>query len=350
MAKGYDLDDAPVPERNKRPRVDEQVHLAKPGLKFTPYRLYGPIHAYGIHWVDIKKQDGSRTRFPTHCLAFDPATGKKDTTKECPWCAFEAANPQPRAKEGETQTKKGYYVSSSVDYYINALEQKLLSGAPADNEWTSKEKKSGYKDIDSETFTPWKVLQLTATAVRKVKALRELNVHEDADGNSQAFPVTHPKYGRWINVKIDKNASPAERFQVAPGQEAPMKKAYKVFPMWDLSNLMPPLTYEEVLQEYKEWITRNKLAEKDPLASSGKSSKKSKKEEDDDDDDDSGLDEDAAPWDKKAKAKPSKKKVVDDEEDDDDDDDEEDLKPAKGKKPAPKKKVVDDDEDDEDDY
>ena len=306
--RGYDLDDTPTPASQKSPRVEQLVDVAEITNRYQTYRLVGKVFAYGIHWVTTKKRDGSKASFPTPCLAFDSETGLRDSTKPCPWCAHE-----------------GKEIRFTVDYYTNAISRKRMLSAPAEPDTpTKQEQASGFKSKDSDTFTIYEVLRMAQAVVRSIKGLRDLNVHEDANGDSQGFPVSHPKYGCHISIKKDPDAPPASRYSVQKLDHKPLTKREKSFLQWDLSNLIRPPSLEEATREYKSWAERMGLQKKS-------------RDDDEDDDDDTPRkkrrvteddDEDEPPVRKKRRAV-----------DDDDDDD----------TPAPRKKrqVVDEDEDDE---
>ena len=342
--RGHDFDDVPVSGSEKPPQVKELVSLLEFSDKFTTLRLVGKLFAYGTHWVNVKKRDGSRTSFPTACLAFDPETGQRDSTKQCPWCDHEREHPQPK---DQADRNKFFGSSFSTDYYVNAISRTLQKriGTTLDTP-TKLEAKTGFKQKDSDTQTPFVVLRLTPSLVRSIKGLKELNVHEDENCDSTAYAITHPKFGCDVSIKYDKDAAGAAKYPVQIGSAAPLKAVEKKFLQWDLSDLVQSRSYEEELVEYKRW------AEKLGFGSKKKSSK-----DIDEEDEDTGLDDEEDEDDKPVKKtnKPAPKKTAkpkyeeEDEEDLDEEDDEDEpvKKPAKKatKKPSP---FEDDEEDDED--
>lgn len=339
--RGHDFDDVPVSGSEKQPQVKELVSLLEFSDKFTSLRLVGKLFAYGTHWVNVKKRDGSRTSFPTACLAFDPETGQRDSTRKCPWCDHEREHPQPK----EQADRKNFYGSSfSTDYYVNAISRSLQKriGTTLDTP-TKVEAKTGFKQKDSDTQTPFVVLRLTASLVRSIKGLKELNVHEDENGDSTAYAITHPKFGRDVSIKYDKDAAGAAKYPIQIGGEAPLKAIEKKFLQWDLSDLVQSRSYEDELVEYKRW------AEKLGFGVKKKSSK-----DIDEEDEDTGLDDDEEDEKPVKKAtKPAAKKTAkpkyeeEDEEDLDEEDEEEQVKkPAKkaAKKPSPFEEEEDEEE------
>lgn len=351
MAKGYDLDDAPVSgAREKSPRVEELVDLMELGDRYATVRIASPLFAYGIHWVKTKRKDGSLTSFPVGCSAFDSDTGQRDSTKSCPWCDHMSEHPEPK----DARERKGFIgVSFAVDYYVNVISRALQKKITEPETPTKEEQKTGFKSKDSDTPTIFRVLRLTAGVIRAIKGLKDLNVRE-VDGESQAYAVSHPKYGADISLKYDKDAAGAAKYPVQMGAPSIIKKSEKAFLPWDISNLVVTPALEVQKSEYAAWSERMGFKKK-----AGK-----KKDEIDDEDEDSGLDDDDedTPPAKTKKKTPVKSKYddEDDEEDDvpppkskkkaveEDDEDDEDEDPKPKKKPTAKKKVVEeDDEDDE---
>lgn len=350
--KGYDLDDAPVSgAREKAPRVEELVDLMELGDRYVTVRIASPLFAYGIHWVKTKRKDGSLTSFPVACSAFDSDTGQRDSTKKCPWCDHMSEHPEPK----DMNARKGFIgVSFAVDYYVNVISRALQKKITEPETPTKEEQKTGFKSKESDTPTIFRVLRLTAGVIRAIKGLKDLNVRE-VDGESQAYAVSHPKYGADISLKYDKDAAGAAKYPVQMGAPSIIKKAEKAFLPWDISNLVTTPSLDVQKSEYAAWAERMGFKKK------GK-----KKEDIEEDDEDTGLDDDDDEDEPKPKKKTpvktkskyddedededdvppakSKKKVVEDEDEDDEDED----KPVVKKKPAAKKKVVEEEEEDDD--
>lgn len=332
--KGYDLDDVPVGGgREKAPRVEEIVDLLELTPSFQQIRIVGAMFPYGVHWVATKRRDGSSTKFPVACSAFDSETGQRDSTKECPWCKHMEQHPEPR----DAKERKGFVgVSFGVDYYVNVILRKLQKKIRTPEEPTAKEAKLGFKLKDSDTPTIYKVIRLTGGIIRTIKGLKELNVHE-VDGESQAFPVSHPKYGADISIRFDADAAGAAKYPVQLGQACPVKRAEKEFLQWDISSLVPVPDIATQKSEYASWAERMGFKVK----AANKKSSKVEEEEDDDDSEGSGLDDDD---DDVPSAKKKTKKPVRRQHDDDDDGDDEEPAPKK----SSKSRKSDDDDDDDD--
>lgn len=337
-AVGRDLDDVPTGGRTDKKRPEDIVEMYPfPDKKWVTLRLHGPVYSYGVHWVSTTKKDGGATRFLTECARFDLSTGQRDSSKYCPWCEFgEVKGADDKA-----------IVQFATNNYANAIIRKLQQDAPSEPDApTKKEARTGIKDKESDTWTPNRVVRLTGSLIKLLKELKQLNTVEDEEGNTKAYSVLDPKYGRDIKVYFDKSKSPASQYQVQMGDSKPLKKSERAYLVWDLTGLHEaPEDMAEVQRDFDSWAERN---------GHKKASKKKARDEDSDDDLD---DEDEAPRKSKKTKRPvddldddddvpakKPKKVVDDDDDDDGDDDD-DLPPPKSK--GKKKPAVDEDDDDD---
>ena len=311
--------------QSERVNVSDLVTVYKLDSKWKSVRFLDVDHlAVPNHWIDIVTKDGKETRFPKICLAWDPKTEELNPDLECPYC-----------DEGLTL---------NTSYYLNAIIRDIQEEEPANqSKPTRVEKETGFKAIDSKTWTPVQVLQLTPNTVAKIQGLKELNKHK-IKGELKAMSTSHKKYGMDINILYDEKAkTAADRYKVNSGEKTAIREDEEAYLTWDLGDdsLLKRLGQED-LATAKADVKRLKL--------NGIIGKKSDVEEDDDDDD---LDLSAS------KKKPSKKSRFEDDDDDDDDDDEPKKKPSKKsrfeddddddepKKKPSKKRSFDDDDDDE---
>ncbi|QBQ74622.1 hypothetical protein BcepSauron_242 [Burkholderia phage BcepSauron] len=384
--KGTDFDNINT-NGNKRDKVKvtDVVTLFKfPEKKWVTLRLYGDIHSYATAWVKTKTKDGKSTKFPIDLPSYDPTTQTFDSTKYDPWYEFSQQERDNNVERDDQMIQVGR------KFYMNALLRHLQKQQPSTKiRPTSTEKETGFKDKDSDTWTPWQVLALSPGLIGKIRELKGLNtVTSKKTGATKTYNVSDEKFGRDIRILYDSTKSPGDQYQVVPGDSrTPMTEEELSFLRWDTSALASePPSDEETKKEFESWAKRNGIKlksgkrrdeedideDEDESPKKGKSkktttSKKKQVEEDDEDDedldgDDDGLDEDEddEPAPKKGKKAPAKgKKVVEEDDDDDldedeDEDEDEDDEPApkKGKKAAPakgKKKQVDEDDEDEDD-
>lgn len=353
MARGINIDDVPSGRGDKAPKPSELVDLVQLSLKYLTLRPFGDVFAYGGHWVKTKTREGKPTTFYTLCTAFDPETGRKDTSKKCPWCDH-----------------KGEEVRFAADFYTNVIVRREQKNRPERlPKLTKTELATGFKEKGSDSWTPVKALRMGTSVVRGMKDEKELNVHENKDGESEAFSVSHPRFGKDVLIKHDKDAAPALQYKVRGGDQTPLTKEERTLLKWDLSDLQQYPTYEESKKDYDSWAVRNghkKADEDDEEAAPAKKKSKAQRAADFDDDEDEAPkkktkakaaplddDDDDDDFSPPARSKKGKKPPVDDDDDDEgtgdvDFDDDDDEPPAKKKAPAKKRPPVDDDEDDED--
>lgn len=361
MGKARDMDEVPTGQGDKGKKPVDLVEVVElKNQKFTAIRPFGPIYSYGGHWINGKaKKDGAPIKFYTPCAAWDQEENKRKGTygsEYCAWCKHE----QYQYENRETLDQKDKISRFAQDHWQNVIQRSIQKkGPPGDaGDPTKKEVKSGFKDKDSDTWTPVRAMRYSQNLLQQVQELKQLNNQENENGELQSFGVGHPKCGCDVQIMKDEAKPPAQYYSVQKGDPSPLKKSEKSYLIWDLSAMANYPTTEEMEADYRKTLIR---MGKDPdeILGGGKSKKKGKKVEEDDEDIDE--DDDDVP---KSKKKTASKKVDDDEDDDedeapkkkskkpafDDSDDEEDEDEApKSKKKTSKKVDEDDDEDEEDD-
>lgn len=363
---GTDFDNFKANNRGDKPKITDKITPFKfPEKKWVTIRIFGGLYGYTTYWckIDAKDMSPKAKRFPVISPSYDPATQSFDSTIYDPW--YELSQTQTFDKDDKDARNK-QLVQIQTQFYANAVSRAAQKQAPSRTpKPTAEERKSGFKDKDSDTWTPWVPVPIGKGLAQKIKELSGLNVVESKKtGAAKAYSVAHEKFGCDIRVLFDNDKAPADKYQVQIGERRALTEEELAYLQWDLSELVTPVTDEkENRRDYEGWATRMGI----------KTTKKRKHEveefdEDAELDEEEDEDEDDAPKSKKkvaakkAPAKGKKKAVVeddeeeDDEEDDDsfddDDEDEDDEPVAKKGKKAPakgKKKVVDEDEDDEED-
>lgn len=334
----------------------EMLEWPKKGKGVT-VRLVGPIAGRGIHKIKVRKKDGNEVEIQKPCLAYNPKTDDKDSTVKCPYCKM----PAELAKFSKL-------------YFGNAIVRELQEDKPGKLKRPTKgETETGFKEMDSDTWTPVRVVRIPSSLMLRIKQLGEKNIVKSKTGDKKHFFPMHEKFGFDLDITFDKTL-PAASMYSADRTESPDGEKYSVltedegnYLLWDTDQVYPAEEFEEAKKEAKSlqdrWGGDKDEDDEDEDDDEPKSRKKplsKAKHVDDDDEDDMDLDdeddEDDAP--KKSSKKPAAKgkKPADDEDDDEDDldldDDDEDDEPPKksSKKPAAKgKKPVASDDDDEDD-
>lgn len=354
-----DLDDAPTGgSRQERHDIKDYLDIyawpKKP--QYVRVRLLPGVFSNANYWVKTKKRDGSIANFSVPCPSFDRETAQRDSTIYDPWADHVA---------GRGEDKDKAPVSYNSYFYVNAIirskQEKTRPGKP-----TKAERKSGFKDKDSDTVTPVCVLRLSGGLLGKIKDLKELNTRKTKSGEVRAFAVNDTKFGRDILIKFDGSKAPADMYQVMPADKAEALTEEELeYLVWDIAGAMPPVqTEDEVRTTYQDWAKRSGLAKKVAKDEDDEPAPKKKKRpvEDDEDEDDEPApkkkgkkvvddfdDEDDEDHEPAPKKKAKAKAKSDDFDDEDDEDEDDEPAPKKKGKKAPVDDFDDEDEDDEDD-
>src|SRR5471030_507707 len=380
--KGTDFDEV-VTGGGKKAKITDKVPVYKfPEKKWVTFRLFGSIYTYGGYWMQYKSKEGKKGRFYTPISSYNPETQQREASIYDPWRDLLASQVDVKKEDQLGNfTKQGF---------MNGISRKMQKDAPRKlPKIGKKEAKSGFKEKDSDSWTPVVPLRLTTSVLGKLKEQGALNVVEKK-GQSKAYPVTHEKYGCDVRIYYDSSKAPADQYQVViSDKKTPLTEEELEYLKWDLSDLESAPSKEEVKADFENWAKRNGVKLKSKKSrdeddeyeevdeddehkskkSKGKKKKaKSKKPDDEnededdlDDNDDDDLDDDDDDDDdddepKKKKGKKKSKSDDDDDDDDLDDDDEEDepkskksKKPAKVKGKSKSKKDEDDEDDDLDD-
>lgn len=301
--------------------------------KWVTFRLFGDIMSFGNYWIAGVNKQGVKKRFPQACPSFNYLTGQRESGKYDPWWEVE------QHERNGSEDNKSETVQFTRSFFINAIVRSEQDNEPAKIRKTPEEAESGFKDKDSSSWTPVKVLRMPPSLLQKIQELKPLNSVKFKTGSIKCFDVTHPIYGRDIQVKFDDSASPANKYSIQLGMKrTPLTEEEKEYLTYDLDALYYVPKEEEVKRSFEVWAKRSGY------------SKKVEDETEDNFDMDKSEEEDEAPAPvKKSLKKPAKKIVQEDEDgddfDEDDEDEEVDVALKKGSKKI--KKVVEEDDEEE---
>ena len=351
---------------NDSARIEELIDVFKwPDGKWVQVRLMDRgLLPISTHWVPIiGSKTGKESKIPRLCLNIDPASGKALKGK-CPYCEL-----------GDTARAQDHY-------YFNAIIRELQEDQPKKAvKPTSAERETGFKDIDSRSWTPVRAIRLPGGLLDQFKAQKDLNKHKSKKtGETKKYAINHDKYGVDFNVMYDSSIKGGQKYKISKEGRTPLTEEELEYLVYDLDGAaiakeMGLKTLEEALRDVKTLtLAGGKGGKDDDEKSKGrrvidddddvdldeddepkKKGKKSKHRDDDEDEDD---DEDDAPFKKKGKKskhrddddedeEPKKKKGKKSKDEDEDDEDDEDEKPSKKSKKS-KHRDDDEDEDDED--
>lgn len=253
----------------------------------------GDFIMLGQVWVtktNVKDGESKEVKFPRLAFGFDPLEGEfRDVVKV--------------KKDGKTKlvnkNRKDPYLAAGMEFqqhaFMNAIIRPLQDKLPKKLGVTKAERKTGFKDMDSESVTPVRAVRFTAGLVEKIGSLTQLNIHKVKDkktgkSSSEKFEVTHAKYGRDILVQYNAKAPAASKYTIQMGDHTPLTPEELEYLKWDLTGLAKAhwtnkFSYEEIVAE----AIRDEIIDdpENPGKKKGKSGKKSKSDELDDLDDDS---------------------------------------------------------------
>lgn len=347
MPRGSDMDSVVVRGSNNAFRMSDVVNMleyptknGKPG--WVTIRLFGPVYSDAFFWV--KAKPGSPKSFRAPCRCYDPETHQCVPEKYDPWYD------EYRRECDENVDNKDRLLRYSRYFYMQAIVRKLQDNMPAKNRITAQEKKTGFKDPDSDSYTPVVVVQLTSKVFKAIQDMKEDNIVKLKSGTRKAYNVSDEKFGRDIMIKKDTtpNIAPGDMYQVKLAVDSgrtPLTEEEKEYLTWDMNTIYAPEVSEaEAKRDFESWARRMGLTKRKV--------EEPEVDEDDDDTDDFEEERSTPKLKKKAAKKPQVEDLDDfddeDEDTDDFDDDEEEATPKKSsKKPVKKsKKIVEEDEDD----
>lgn len=339
--------------RNDSARLDEVIDLIKwIDKKWVPIRILprAPLQVRQA-WIKIYAgKDKKEITIPRYVVNFDPENPEKPKKGvRCPY--------------SELVTDKDGPVRVSDFWLFNVIDRDMQDeGAPRKGKGakpTKEEAKTGFKDINSDTWTPVKVARFTMTMIMRMNELSEDNIIKDKKTKKKSqYDATDENYGFDVKVKFKKDAPGTDKYSIdkVDGGCTPLTKEEKGYLVWELTEKLLDatgrLTEKQALEDVKrmEIVGGNTADDDDDDDDDRKKSKKKSRSLDDDDDDDKKK--------KKSKDKKKSKELFKDDDDDDDDDDDGDddkkSKKSKSKKSAKSddkksskksKKSIDDDDD-----
>lgn len=347
--------------RNDSVRMEEVVDMIKyVDKKWKPIRLlpHAPLQVRQI-WINIYTgADNKEISIPRYDISFDPTNPEKP--KKGVRCPFKALiGPDKKTSPAR-----------SGDFWLfNAIDRdKQEEGPPRKSPKPTKEEaKTGFKDINSETWTAVGVARFTMTMIMRMNELSEDNKRKNKKtGKKEQYDATDADYGFDVKVKYKKDAPGTDKYSIDKVDDGavPLTKEEKSMLIWDLTEKLLDATGRMTEEQANEDVKRMKVVgadladddDEDEDEDDKKSSKGGKKKRSLDDDDDEDED------DKKSKKKGSGKKPFDDDDDEDEDEDDKKKKSKKSSKSSDKKsskssdkksskksKVDFDEDDDEDD-
>jgi len=226
-------------DRSSNIKIEDLIDVFKfPNKKWSKIRLIGGITSYSHFWFPIVTKDERKTSIPKMAISWDADQQTLDSTIPDPYRDLAAR------VEG---TRLSPYI------FGNAIIRELQDSEPAKKApMTSSEKETLYKEKDSDSWTPVRVLRLPPGLAMKIKNLGKLNTHPDEDGVKRSRPVSDVKYGTDIAIYYDKDAEPSNQYQVNIRDHAPLTETEIDYLMYKLDNLVQPDSIEEATRQVKQ--------------------------------------------------------------------------------------------------
>lgn len=224
-----------------------------PSGKAVVLRLFGPVMSVGKYWVSTRKRDGKKGQFPIGCSSWDPMQGTRDPNKDDPWRDYE----QKEYDEGIPRNE--HKVRFSVEYFCNAIIRSIQERPPRDMpEPTAEEAKTHFKDKDSDSWTPVRVVRLPLSVLDKVQKYKSMNVvRSKKTGRTATFDLTHEKFGCDITVMYDEKAAGAMKYTVNKDSRTPLTEEEMNYLVWDLDKLYIEYDPNDMQQSFDSWFKRN---------------------------------------------------------------------------------------------
>ena len=326
-----------------------------PDGKFLCVRLLGGVMVTGSYWVTTLKRDKTKGQFNTGCSSWDPVARQQNDSVEDAWRDFE------RELVEAGVPRQDRIVRFSTSYYMNAIVRSIQEDEPSRKpKATEEEIESGFKDKDSNTWTPVRVIALPVSVLDQIQKLKTINTarvkSKTGAVQTKAFDINHPKFGCDIMIMYDSSKAGASKYSVQKGDRTPLTEEEKEYLTYDLDKLFLEIDPADIQKDFDGWKRRNKTLI-DNCFAKGDESSESYSDEDEDEVKPSkrkraepeDFDEDEA----KPAKKSSKKAAAEEIDDFEDEDDFEEEKPAPKKavaKKKPAKKSEPEDDFDEDDF
>lgn len=234
---GVSIDD--TKDRSSNVKIEDLIDVYKfPSKKWSTVRLVGGVTSYAHFWFPITTRENKQTSIPKLALSWDPAQQTLDSTIQDPYRDLAARVEKARL---------------SPYIYANAIIRELQNAEPAKKApFTSAEKEDLYKEKDSDSWTPVRVLRLPAGLALKIKNLGKLNTHPDKDGVQVSHPISSMANGADIAIYFDKDLEPASQYQVNIRNPNALTDLETDYLIYKLDGLLKPDSIEEANRQVKQ--------------------------------------------------------------------------------------------------
>lgn len=252
------------PVMDDRKRLDEVIDiLTFPKKKWIQIRFLDvDILPVKQHWINIlTSKTHKEINIPKFCVSFDPNTEDDLEGIDCPYCSL------------------GSNVAKAQRFYLaNAIIRDIQEDEPAKkSKLTPAESESGFKDMDSDSWTPVRVVRLPMSLAKKIKDLGTLNKLKTKSGDVVFYDVSHPSYGADVNIKFDPDETGANMYNVQLSGRTRLTPEEKEYLVYNLTDELLDMCGRETSKEAQKELDRMDLMEKDGDGDSSKASKSTAK-------------------------------------------------------------------------
>ena len=208
----FDNMDTSAGDSRRGKRIDDLANMAELENKYRHFRLLQTNVWIGLqYWFHIETEEGTKTSVPRLVPTFDPKTGDEDKSIPDPYKDLPNVQRDGRAQK---------------HFYLHAIDRDLQE---------EKGMKIGGKGkyYDKGDKTPVVIIRVPKGVMDEI-----LDLSEGNEVKGEKYHVNHPKYGRDILLKYDKNSKSARNYwSVQPGDRTPLSKEEAKHKEWDLSEL-----------------------------------------------------------------------------------------------------------------
>jgi hypothetical protein len=216
---------------------------------WTKVRFIGPVTSYYEFWFQIRSSTGRIISIQKLCRDWNPEPGEMDGNS----CPYRKAGLNGRA----------IYVANAI---IRPLQQRTPNISPEHTAYEQKSRHIGketvqWKEHGSESWTPIRVLRIPPGVAQKIQALSLKNTWENQAAEVRSYDLAHPKYGRDVVIKYDKDEKPKAMYGLRAGQRTKLtdeELAYLRYPL----NVLKPETAKaanEAWTKIKPMLLKNEV-------------------------------------------------------------------------------------------
>ena len=179
--------------RFSSPYLEKFVDVWKFTNKWTTVRFVGPVTSYYEFWFPIRIATGRIISIQKLCLDWNPEPGEMD------------GNSCPYRKAG--LNGRPIYITNAI---IRPLQQCMPKTPPAHTAYEQKPRRIDketvrWKEHGSESWTPIRVVRIPPSVAEKLHTLSLDNTRQNQAGDVRTYELAHPKYGRDVSIKYDKD-------------------------------------------------------------------------------------------------------------------------------------------------